>query len=157
MRQVELADHDLNIDTEIVLAAEHFHHAPTWVLGCGGPMRDLHIDHNSFQIRQIARASSFLADHSMLTAALGRFGWSLHPRWNHNLLGYVAVDGGRVVVASPIVKCPHDCWVSPVKWADDAPFHPSIRTHNRNLGQHLIAMHGIANRRRWNGYIAHDC
>ena len=44
MRQAEFADHDFDVDAEIVFAAEDFDDASAGALRGGGPVGDLDVD-----------------------------------------------------------------------------------------------------------------
>ncbi len=50
MRNMELVDDDLDVDTEIVFVTEDLDHAAPWILRGGGPFRDLDIDDYTFEI-----------------------------------------------------------------------------------------------------------
>ncbi len=54
MRQMELADDDLDIDAEIVLVAKNLKHASAWALCRRRPLRDLHFNDDAFQIVPLA-------------------------------------------------------------------------------------------------------
>ncbi len=56
MRQMVLADDDLDIDAEIVFVAEYLDHAAARILRGRRPIGDLHIDHQAFQVVPLAAA-----------------------------------------------------------------------------------------------------
>ena len=62
MRQVEFADHDFDVDAEIVFAAEDFDDASAGTLGGGGPVGDFHVDDYAFQIVPVGAARGFVAE-----------------------------------------------------------------------------------------------
>ena len=57
MRQVVLADDDLDIDAEVVFVAENLDHAAARILRRGWPVGDLDIHHQAFQVVPFADAS----------------------------------------------------------------------------------------------------
>ena len=59
VRQMVLANDDLDIHAEIVRVAEDLHHPPGWALGRRRPARDLHIHHQAFQIVPFAAMHFF--------------------------------------------------------------------------------------------------
>ena len=66
MWQVKLADHDFDIDAEIILVPEDFSHTPTGILRGCRPVRDLDINHNVFEISPVGTARGFFAEDAML-------------------------------------------------------------------------------------------
>ena len=65
MRQMELADHDFDVDAEIILIAENLDHPAARILGRGGPVGDLDINHDIFQIVPVGAPCGFVAEHTM--------------------------------------------------------------------------------------------
>ena len=62
MRQVELADDDLDVHAEVVFVAENLDDAAARILGRRGPVGDLHIHHQAFEIVPLAAARLFAED-----------------------------------------------------------------------------------------------
>ena len=50
MRQVMLADHDLDVRAEIVFVAQNLHYPPARILRGRGPVGDLDIHNDVFQV-----------------------------------------------------------------------------------------------------------
>ena len=67
MRQVMLADHDLDVRAEIVFVAQNLHHAPARILRGRRPVGDLNVHHNIFQIVPGGAPRRFLAQHAVRT------------------------------------------------------------------------------------------
>ena len=61
MRQVKLADHDLDVHAEVIGIAENLHYASAGTLRGGGPVGDLDVDNDVFQIVPLGAAGSFFA------------------------------------------------------------------------------------------------
>ncbi len=61
MRQMELANDDLDIHAEVVFVAEDFDDTPSRVFGWRGPLGDLHFNHDILQIGPFA-ATGFVAE-----------------------------------------------------------------------------------------------
>ena len=67
MRQVVLADHDLDVHAEIVFVAQNLDHPPARVLRGRGPVGDLDVHHNIFQVVPVGAPRRFLAQHAVRT------------------------------------------------------------------------------------------
>jgi hypothetical protein len=63
MGQVKLANHDFDVDSEIIFLAENLDHAATRILRGTRPVGDLHIDDHAFQILPVGMHRGFLAYH----------------------------------------------------------------------------------------------
>ena len=55
MRQMKFADHDFDVDAEIVFAAEDFDDASAGILRGGGPVGDFDVDDYAFEIVPVGR------------------------------------------------------------------------------------------------------
>ena len=127
MRQVMLADHDLDIGAEVVFVTDNLHHSTARILSGRWPVGDLDIHDDIFQIVPIGAARSFLTQYAVrtLSAACGfagrdvcvniqrRFFRILHPRRNHNLLRDFLIDRSDIVPPAAVVKFPYDSRVCP--------------------------------------------
>ena len=69
MRQMMLADHDLDVDAEIVFVAQNLHHPPARVLRGRRPVGDLDIHHDVFQVIPGCAPRRFLPQHAMRTSS----------------------------------------------------------------------------------------
>ena len=67
MRQMELADDDLDIDAEVVFVAEDFDHAPARIFGRRRPVGDLDLDDHVLQVAPLA-AAGLVAEHAIADA-----------------------------------------------------------------------------------------
>ena len=56
MRQVKFADHDFDIDSEIIFLAENFDYAAARILRGAGPVGDFYINDHAFQILPVCVA-----------------------------------------------------------------------------------------------------
>ena len=65
MRQMEFADHDLDVDAEIVFVAQNFDHASARILRGRGPVGDLDIHDYAFEIVPFGAASGFVAKNAI--------------------------------------------------------------------------------------------
>ena len=61
MGQVKLADHDLDVDSEIVFFAENFDDAAPRILRGAGPVGDFHVDDYAFEILPVGVDCGFVA------------------------------------------------------------------------------------------------
>ena len=78
MRQVKLADDDLDVDAEVVFVAENFEDAAARVLGRRGPVGDLDFDDYTFEVGPFATTRFGAEDAILLSHPLakpGRAGW----------------------------------------------------------------------------------
>ena len=75
MGQVKLADHDLDVDAEIVFFAEDFDDAAARLLRGGGPVGDFHVDYHAFEILPVGVDCSLFADDSIHRLLLLRLRW----------------------------------------------------------------------------------
>ena len=78
MRQMVLADDDLDIHAEIVFVAKNLDHASLGVVRGRRPRGNLDIDYHSFQVAPFA-AMGFLAIHAIAVVRSGR--WAAHLTW----------------------------------------------------------------------------
>ena len=69
MRQVMLADHNLDIRPEIVFVADNFHDSPARALRGRGPVGNLDVHYDVFQVVPMGAPRHFLAQHTV--AVLG--------------------------------------------------------------------------------------
>ena len=65
MRQVKLADDHLNVDAEVVGAAENLNDAAPRILRGRGPVGDFNVNHHAFEVVPIRVASGFIAKHAV--------------------------------------------------------------------------------------------
>jgi hypothetical protein len=61
MREMELADHDFDVDAEIIFPAEDFCDASSRILRRRGPVGDFYIDHNAFEVGPVLIAGDFFS------------------------------------------------------------------------------------------------
>ena len=76
MRQMKFANHDLDIDAEIVFFAENFDHAAARILRRARPVGDFHVDDHAFEILPVGVTGGLFADHAVDGSFLLRL-WSL--------------------------------------------------------------------------------
>ena len=69
VRQVELADDDLDIDAEIVFVAENLDHPAAGILRRRRPVGDLHFHDHAFQVAPLV-AASLLAENAISVGLL---------------------------------------------------------------------------------------
>src|ERR1035438_8661439 len=155
MRQVELADDDLNIHAEVVFVAENLDYAATRVLGRRRPIGNLNVHHQAFEIVPLTAARLFPEDavgiRMRRAVRLGLLrqrgsrlameggpsfgfrstlaGWPLHPARNDDLSGDLLVDRRHVVLARSVMKGAHDGGVTTCQHAQDAPLGTAVVTH----------------------------
>ena len=84
--QVKLANHDFDIDAEVVFIAENFDDAAARVLRGAGPVGDFHVDDFAIQILPVGVDGSFGADDAVLRLLIFQACSSLltlvsSPRW----------------------------------------------------------------------------
>ncbi len=99
MRQVELADDDLDVHAEVVFVAENLDHAAARILGRRGPVGDLHIHHQAFEIVPLAAARLFAEDAIVVGRLLARGLLCLSPR--HGNRGHRPMRSGRSGMHAP--------------------------------------------------------
>src|SRR5205807_3563657 len=68
--QVELANHDLDVDSEVAFFAENFYDATTGLLRGAWPVGDFYVYHYAFQILRGGVDCGFFADYSILGSSL---------------------------------------------------------------------------------------
>ena len=155
MRQVELADDDLNIHAEVVFVAENLDYAATRVLGRRRPIGNLNVHHQAFEIVPLTAARLFPEDavgiRMRRAVRLGLLrqrgsrlameggpsfgfrstlaGWPLHPARNDDLSGDLLVDRRHVVLVRSVMKGAHDGGVTTCQHAQDAPLGTAVVTH----------------------------
>src|SRR5208283_5620901 len=141
VRQVVLADDDLDIHAEIVLVAKDLDHAAARVLGWRGPVGDLHIHDEAFEVIPLA-AAGFLAEDAIagllalarcfifsMWLRLGR--WLVttrpfHPTRDDDILSDLFVHRRDVVVPRAVVKRADDGGISTSEHAQDAAFGAAV-------------------------------
>ena len=159
VRQVVLADDDLDIHAEIVLVAEDLDHAPARALGGRRPVGDLDVDDQAFEVVPLAAAGFFAKDAIALLLALARglgaarlcaqagslfAARPLHPARDDDLLGDLFVHRGDEVVSRAVVKCADDRGIAAAEHAQNAAFGAAVVLLAAEFDQHLVAMHGRA-------------
>ncbi len=163
MRQVVLADDDLDIDAEVVFIAENFDHSPARILGSGGPVGDLDVDYQAFEVSPLAAAGFVAQDAIALGGALGAclgfcvlaaaFCWSfrfsggfscghLHSARDDDVLSDLLVHGGDEVVSRAVMKDADHGGIAAGEHAQDAALGAAIVAAATQLDQHLVAVHG---------------
>ncbi len=169
MRQMMLADHDLDVHTEIVFVAENLDHSPAWILRRRRPVGDFDIDHDIFQVVPGGASRRLLPQHSMrallalqffdclrrlcfLPSALG----ILHPLGYHDLLRDLLVDRSYEVVPASVVKLPYHGRMRPSDQAHDSSFGAAIGTNVANFHDDAIAMHRRSHRWGRNKNVSHQ-
>jgi len=60
-----LADHDFDVDAEVVFCAENFDDASAWLLRGAGPVGDFYVDDYAFQILPVGVDLCFVTDDSV--------------------------------------------------------------------------------------------
>ena len=60
MRQVEFADRDLDVDAEVIFAAEDFGDAAAGILRGARPVGDFYVDDDAFEVRTSRRGGQLL-------------------------------------------------------------------------------------------------
>ncbi len=80
VRQVELADHDFDIDAEIVFVAEDFDDTAARIAGGGRPVSDFDFDDHAFEVSEVV-TGGFRAEDAISGLFAGRF-LSLRSRLN---------------------------------------------------------------------------
>ena len=63
--QMELADGNFHVDAEVVLAAENFEDAAARILRGRGPVRDLDIDDQAFEIVPVRVERGLVTEHAI--------------------------------------------------------------------------------------------
>src|ERR1019366_2140811 len=166
--QVKLADHDLDIDAEVVFFAECFDYAATRVLRGAWPVGDFHVDDYAFQIPRIGVNCGFVADDAVDSSLVGArrphdsrrgrrryiLGRVLHSRRNDDFLGNFFVDGFDVVVAVSVVEDADHGGMGTREGAEDAAFGAAIGADGRDFDQDAVAVHGGSDGGRRNEDIA---
>jgi hypothetical protein len=72
VRQVELADHDFDVDAEVVFVAEDFDDAAAWVAGGRRPVGDFDFDDHALKIGPLV-TSGLGAEDAITGLSTGRF------------------------------------------------------------------------------------
>ena len=158
MRQVVLANDDLDVDAEIVLVAEDLDHAAARVLGRRRPVGDLDVHHQAFEVVPFT-AMCFLAENAVaLVLALARIAspamfprlgaflaaGPLHAARDDDLLRDLLVDGSHVVVSRAVMKGADHRGIAAAEHAQDAAFGAAVFLLATEFDQHLVAVHGRA-------------
>src|SRR5581483_1001318 len=166
MRDVVLANDDLDIYAEIVFVAENFDHFAARVLRGSGPIGNLDIHDQALQIVPTSTAFHLLAQNAMAGfATLARPGrpWSffrsgtlrnLGAPWNHDILRDLFIHGRDVVVAIAIMEGADHGGLSAEDDAYDSAFDTAVRAGTTHFDEHSVAVHRRADSRRWNEDVA---
>ena len=153
VRQVELADHDLDVDSEVGFFAENFDDAAARVLGRRRPVGNFNVDNDAFKILPIGVNFGFVADDAVGGFLLGfELGVGLrvgrlrdfHSRRDDDFLIYFFVDRLDVVVAASIVEDADYGGMSAGDGADDAAFAASVGTDVCHFDEDAVSVHGRA-------------
>ena len=161
MGQVKLADRDLDIDAEIILAPQNLNHPSARILRGRRPIGNLDVNHHALKIVPLHRRRSLGPEHAIDRRGLplsppcllwfppfhpgGHRGVrNFHPRRNHDLLGNLRVHGPDVITAAAAMKRPHHRRMRPPHRPHDPPLRAPIRAHIADVDQHRIPMHGMA-------------
>ena len=69
MRQVELADHDFDVHSEIAFFAEDLDDTAARILRGRGPVGNLDVDHNTIEMLRAGVAGGLFAEHTILCSS----------------------------------------------------------------------------------------
>src|SRR6266404_444373 len=166
--QVKLADHDLDVDSEVASFAEDFHDAATGLLRGAWPVGDFYVYYYAFEILRVGVDCGFFADHPVDRLLVGArrlhdsrrgrrryvLGRALHPGRDHDFLGYFFVYGLDVVVAVSVVEDADEGRMGARQGANDSAFGAAIGAYGTDFDQDAVALHGGADGVRSNEDIA---
>ncbi len=169
MGQVKLADHDFDINAEIVFFAEDFDDAAARILRGAGPIGDFHVHHHAFEILPAGVDCGLAADDAIMGFLLLLSGWFcrrnlyhrghsglriLHSWRDYDFLGHFFVEGLDVVVAMSAVEDADDGRMRAREGADDAAFGAAIAADGGDFDEDTVAVHGGSDGVRRNEDIA---
>src|ERR1019366_3056662 len=155
MRQMELANDDLNVHAEVVFGAENLDYAAARALCRRGPVGNLHVNHQTFEIVPLAAAGLFAQDAVCVRGMRAMCGGLLRPRSSRpsmgrrrsfglsftvagrpfhsarddDLPGDLLIAGGQVVLARAVVKSAYHGGIAAGQHAQNAPLGPAVATH----------------------------
>src|SRR3989449_5229866 len=168
VRQVVLADDDLDVHAELAWPAQDLHHAPGRRHPASRVTSQLDIHHRPVefgQARPARAAARALRDWPRPTALgvaaelLAQLGSELLAGWDDDLVQQARIVGQHNVAAVAIAKKPYDCWVRALQDAHDAAFDAArglaIRTGDAaaascgpgaalDAREHVVTVHGVA-------------
>ncbi len=157
-----LADHDFDVDAEVVFCAENFDDASAWLLRGAGPVGDFYVDDYAFQILPVGVDLCFVTDDSVWGFLFlrsrgfcrrdlyhgGHWGPGelrhLHPWRDDDFLRYFLVDGFDVIAAVSVMEDADHGRMRARKRPDDAPFGATVGADGGDIDQHAVPMHGRA-------------
>jgi hypothetical protein len=160
VREMMLADHHLDIDSESVRIAEDLDDAAARGTIGGREVGDLYVDDDAFEIVEVEGfgCCGFFAKDAM-GIRFWRVGGNLHSVGDDDRLGHPVVEGGDCVlgealsvvgaaipagVALCVVKDADDGGVFPGEDANDAAEVAAVGSRLHELDEHLVALHGGA-------------
>ena len=177
MRQMMLANNDLDIDTKRIWRPQHFDHPATRRPPSRREICDLHINRQTLQrsvriqfIRPVPLlCPCFLAQNTM--RRFYRHRWNLRTlrnqnraparRTSHPLIqrsNVIPVNQWNVIPRAPpmrprVMEDPHHRRISPVQYPRNSPRPPSISPRRRFVDENLIPLHRAVQLIRWNEKI----
>src|SRR5689334_19649377 len=107
MRDVVLANHDLDVNTEVIFVSKHLNYFAARVLRPGRPLNDLDVYDHTFKVGKSAAASLF-ADHPMTTwqrqSMLRLYLWHFPAARDRHGIGELLIDWLNIVVAIAVME-----------------------------------------------------
>ena len=149
MRQVILANDDLNVDAELVTRAQNFNHPAARKSRGAGKVGELDVYDQILELagaptggdRQPA-ALPFRLPAKLPVANPRRFRRRpLLPARDHNLERNAVVVGQDVVVARPATEFAHHAPLRPLDDAHDASFEPAVCLGSNDVNLNAVAVH----------------
>jgi hypothetical protein len=142
-RELMLADHHLDIDTEVIGIAEDFNDAADGRSSGRWPTGDFDINDEAFEVVIVRLGCGFAPNDPMRSCRLilGEF----LPSWDDNALGHTLVKRNQCVALFPIgarvAEDAYDGGIAALEDSGDAPKTAAIGAGRRQFDQDLVALH----------------
>src|SRR5882757_425166 len=144
-----LADHDFDIDAEVVGVAENFYDAAAGILRWAGPVSDFYVYDHTFQVIPFGAAGGLFAEDTVgrgvgfffINRCFWRVRWILVALGDDDFLRDLLVDGRDVVMAAAVVERANDSGVGAVDGAENAALGAAVGAHAADFNENAVAMH----------------
>src|SRR5882757_6419889 len=144
-----LADHDFDIDAEVVGVAENFYDAAAGILRWAGPVSDFYVYDHAFQVVPFGAPGGLFAEDAVgrgigfffIRGCFWRVGWILVALGDDDFLRDFFVHGSDGVVPAAIMERADDGGVGAVDGAENAALGAAVGAHAADLNENAVAMH----------------
>ena len=144
MRNLVLADDDLDVDADVPGPPENFDHFPGGREASLGIARDLHVHHGAVELGQPHPSNCRGIATRSSAKVLAQCGRELFARWNSDFLVQTNVVGQHHVAVRAVAKQSNDCRMLPLGNLHDSPFGTAVRPAAQDSSKHAVAVHGVA-------------